>query len=195
MSPSRQKNVAGFAVAIVLGMCLVASTTCLAQKNYFVIPENDLRLLPPFCRTGFAGYGVDPADAAYLNHLCPGLYALNDAQRSLGNSAQRSYALQEAVDHFNYTLGHTSPTFNLRSMVLIKRGNAFEMQGSRGKAIADYQAAVTANPKNLLGYLALCNAHLKLNDRKAARDAAERGLKVNPNAKPLQTCLSKAAGG
>ncbi len=195
MSPSPQKEVVAFAAAIVFGMALAASNICLAQKNYFVIPENDLRLLPPFCRTGFAGYGVDPADAAYLNHLCPGLYALNDAQRSLGNNAQRSYALQEAVDHFNYTLGHTSPAFTLRPMVLIKRGNAFEMQGNRGKAIADYQAAVSANPKNLLGYLSLFNAYLKVNDKKAARDAAERGLKVNPNAKPLQTCRSKAGDG
>jgi len=195
MSPSRQKKVVGLAAAVVFGMALAASNICLAQKNYFVIPESELRLLPSFCRTGFAGYGVAPSDAAYLNHLCPGLYALNEAQRDLGNNPQRSYALQEAVDHFNYTLGHTSPSFTLRSMVLIKRGNAFELQGNRGKAVADYQAAVTASPKNLLGYLSLCNAYLKLNDRKAARDAAERGLKVNPNAKPLQTCLSKAAGG
>lgn len=195
MSARRKNRSAGFASAMVLGAALNCSNTCLAQKNYFVIPENDLRLLPSFCRTGFAGYGVDAADAAYLNHLCPGLYALHDAQRSLGNSAQRGYALQEAVDHFNYTLGHTSKAFTLRSMVLIKRGNAFELQGNRGKAIADYEAAVASNPKNLLGYLSLCNAHLKVSDRKAARDAAERGLKINPNAKPLQTCLDKASGG
>jgi tetratricopeptide (TPR) repeat protein len=172
---------------------MLICTQSIAQKNYFVIPETELRLLPPFCRTGFASYGLSPTDAT--NHLCPGLYALNDAQRSLGNDAQRNFALQEAVDHLNYTLGHTSPTFPLRSMVLIKRGNAFELQGNRGKAVADYEAAVTTSPKNLLGYLSLCNAYAKLNDKKSALNAAERGLKINPNAKPLQACRNKITGG
>jgi len=195
MSPLFRNKAAGVAAAIFLATTLAYGSACFAQKNYFVIPESELRLLPPFCRTGFAGYGVNSAEIIYLNHLCPGLYALNDAQRSLGNSTAKRYALQEAVDHFTYTLGHTSQTFSLRSTVLIKRGNAFEMQGNTGKAVADYQAAVTASPKNLFGYLSLCNAYLKINDRKSARDSAERGLKINPNAKPLQACLSKAAGG
>ena len=180
--------------ALAGALAVVGSSFCFAQKNYFVIPETELRLLPPFCRTGVDGYGLNQADAAYMNHLCPGLYALNDGQRSLGNDAQRKYALQEAVDHLNYTLNHTSPAFALRSMVLIKRGNAFELQGNRAKAIADYNAAVASQPKNLLGYLSLCNAYLKIGDKKSARDAADTGLKIKPDAKPLMACKQKAEG-
>ena len=194
MHPDISRKASKVVAAIVLALAVLGSNFCLAQKNYFTIPETELRLLPPFCRTGFAGYGSSSADGNYLNHLCPGLYALNDAQRNLGNDAQRNYALKEAVDHLNYTLNHTSPTFPLRSMVLIKRGNAFELQGNKVKAIADYNAAVAAQPKNLLGYLSLCNAYLKIGDKKSARDAADKGLKIRPDAKPLMACKQKAGG-
>jgi len=192
MYPDRSRKAAKVVAALATALAMLGSNFCLAQKNYFTIPETELRLLPPFCRTGFAGYGVGPND--WLNHLCPGLYALNDAQRSLGNDTPRKYALQEAVGHLSYTLDHTSPTLPLRSMVLIKRGNALELQGNTSKAIADYNAAVAAQPKNLLGYLSLCNAYLKIGDKKTAMEAADKGLKIRPDAKQLMACKQKAGG-
>jgi tetratricopeptide (TPR) repeat protein len=160
----------------------------LAQKNYFQIPESELKLLPPFCRTGLTGQ-----DWGGTNHLCPGLYALNDAQRTFGNDSKRNYALQEAIDHLDYTVNHTTPAFPYRATVLIKRGNAFELQGNRSKAIADYNAAVTLQPNNLLGYLSLCNAYVKIGDKNSARQAADKGLQVRPDAKPLVACKQKAS--
>ena len=79
-------------------------------------------------------------------------------------------------------------------MVLIKRGNALELQGNTSKAIADYNAAVAAQPKNLLGYLSLCNAYLKIGDKKTAMEAADKGLKIRPDAKQLMACKQKAGG-
>lgn len=187
-------NRRGWLIAGALGL---AATQALAQKNFWDITEADLRVLPPFCRTGAAGlvsYGVDRAEAGVMNHLCPGLNALNYAHRSLGNNPQRSLALQEAIDHFNYTLRAISERNPLRSTILIKRGNALEMQGSASKAITDYHAAIKANQKNLNGYAALSDAYLKIGDRTSALSTIEDGLKVSPQAKPLLARKQKLSG-
>jgi len=173
---------------------LLLCRPCFAVKNYFEIPQSDLKLLPPFCRTGFGTYGLSHTDMVPLNHLCPGLYALLDAQRRLGTSTERSYAISQAVSHLSHTLNSATPAFPFRATVLIKRGNAYEMQGERGKAIADYNAAVAVQPKNLLGYLSLCNAYIKINDKKSAADAAGKGLTINPKANPLLECQRRATG-
>ncbi len=180
--------------AVVAAFVVLFSSQCLAQKNYFVIPDAELRLLPPFCRTGFSSYGIQQSEAIYLNHLCPGLYALNDAQRTFGNDGARQFALHEAVDHLNYTLNATSKTLALRPIILVKRGTALEMQGERAKAIADYQAAIALAPKNLYGYVSLCNAYVKIGDKKSALDVADKGLKISPTSKALLNCRAKVNG-
>lgn len=194
MKPYRSCSTRKAASALTVALGLLISFQCVAQKNYWTITAADQRILPPFCRTGFNGYGIDPAEVLYLNHLCPGLNALNDAQRSLGNSTQRSYALQEAIDHFTYTLNHTSERLSLRPTVLIKRGNAYEMQGNVSKAITDYRASIQVNPKNLYGYAALCDAYIKIGDKKSALSAIEDGLKVSPQAKSLLARKQKLTG-
>lgn len=180
-------------LSVFAGVAMLVSVQGFAQKNYWTLTEADLRILPPFCRTGFQGY-LSGTDGSNMNHLCPGLNALNDAQRSLGNSTQRGYALSEAIDHLSYTLRHPNPTHPLRPMVLVKRGNAYEMQGNMGKAIADYSQSVRVNPRYLYGYAALSDAYLKLGDKKSALSAIEDGLKVSPASKPLLARKQKISG-
>jgi len=187
LSHARRIRVAAFA-----GLALLASAHALGQKNYWSLTEADLRLLPPFCRTGFSF--LSASDAANMNHLCPGLNALNDAQRSFGDSTRKGWALSQAIDHLSYTLRHPNPSHPLRPMVLVKRGNAYELQGNISKAITDYSTAVRVNPKFLQGYVSLSNAYVKLGDKKSALNALDEGLKANPDSKPLQSRRQQLAG-
>ena len=178
-------------ISIAVVMALVMARDSAAQTNFFKIPESELKNLPPFCRNGFGSYGIDPQQALYLNHLCPGLFALNVAQRTLGNDQDHRYALQEAVDHLSYTISHVTGKLPFRSSVYVKRGNAYEMQGNDANAVSDYQTAIDSDPKNTTGYTAVVDLLLKKGARDQAVKAIEKGLAANPESKALQSRKQK----
>ncbi|MDF1582302.1 MAG: tetratricopeptide repeat protein [Methyloprofundus sp.] len=169
---------------------LLISENSLAT-NYWEIPTEERALLPPFCTHGYARYNIK--DHVYMNHLCPGLYALNDAQRQFENNKTKQYALQEAEDHLSYTLGHVQ-NFPFRSTVFIKRGTVYQMQGIMPKAIADYQEAIRIQPKNIHAYSALANAYLKMGNKTEAAEVIEAGLKIKPTSKMLLSVKKNIAG-
>lgn len=150
--------------------------------NYWEIPKEEKALLPPFCTHGYGRYNFK--NKGFMNHLCPGLYALNAAQRIFEKNTAKKDALQEAEGHFSYTLGHVQ-NFPFRSTVFIKRGTVYEMQGKMPKAVADYQEAIRIKSKNVHAYRALANAYLKMGNKKEAIKVIDAGLKIKPKSKTL----------
>lgn len=180
--------------AVVATFCLLlVCGESAAQTNYWKIPEAELRVLPQFCRTGFAVYKLQGKE--WLNHLCPGLYALNDAQKIVGNEEKRRYALDRAVGELSYTINNTTDQVPFRSSIFVKRGNAYEMQGNHGKAIADYQAAIVRDAKNATAYTALANLFSKMGAKDEALQVIDNGLAANPESKALLSARQKIQGG
>jgi len=159
---------------------LFVSSSAFAVKNYFKISESEMKMLPKFCKTGFGRYKMEGQN--WLNHLCPGLNALNHAKLGDGNS--KKYPLERAIDHFNYTLGHTDSTF-FHSFIYLQRGKAYELGGNTAKALTDYQHALQLKPKNISVHIALIDAYIKLGDLDNARELVNQGLKIKPNSKSL----------
>lgn len=172
---------------VVMGLALVLMNSP-ATANYWEIPPEEKALLPPFCTHGYARYNIK--GSVYMNHLCPGLYALNTAQRIFEKNKTKQYALEEAEDHLSYTLSHVQK-FPFRSTVFVKRGTVYEMQGNMPQAISDYQEAIRIKPKNLYAYKALANAYLKIGNRTEANKVAEAGLKIKPKSKMLLSVKKK----
>jgi len=159
--------------------------------NYWEIPAAEKALLPPFCTHGYKKYNIK--DQLYMNHLCPGLYALSSAQRIFENNTAKKDALQEAAGHFSYTLLHVQD-FPFRSTVFIKRGTVYEMQGNMPKALADYQEAIRIKPQNIHAYSALANAYLKMGNKAEAAKIIEVGLKIKPSSKMLLSVKRNITG-
>ncbi len=169
-------------VASLLFLLMAQNIYAGAVKNYFEISQSEMRLLPPFCKHGFGRYKIKKKE--FMNHLCPGLNALNHAQSIFRNNSTKRYALQEAEQHFSYTLGQVKQ-FPFRSTVFIKRGAVYEMQGNLQKAMADYQEAIRIKPNNVHAYRALANTYLKTGNKTEAAKLIEKGLKIRPTSKIL----------
>ena len=155
-----------------------------AVKNYFEISESEMRSLPKFCwsgdRSGFKGL----KDGDWMNHLCPGLNALNHAKLIIGNEKKKKGALNSAIGNFSYTLKHTGNNI-YRPFVYLKRGEAYELAGNISAALADYSQALKLKPKSVSIHLALIDFYIKLGDVDKARDLVNNGLKIKPNSKSL----------
>jgi tetratricopeptide (TPR) repeat protein len=168
---------------ILLAFFLVlSSTNALAVKNYFEISASEARMLPKFCKTGFTN--LTQKERIWMNHLCPGLNALNHAKLIYDDNSIKKYALQSAFRHFEYTLGHATNT-SYNAFIFLKRGEAYELSGDVVKALSDYQKALVLKPKNIAIHIALIDIYIKLGDLDNARELVSRGLKIKPKSKSL----------
>ena len=165
-------------------LLLLISTESYAVKNYFHISDEEMKRLPPFCKYGYERYNIEQKVAIFLNHLCPGLNALNHAKKIVSNGIEKKYALQRAAAHFTYTLDHAKK-FPFRSTVYVKRGTVYEMQGNIQKATQDYQEALKIDPKNVFAYSALAQIFEKLKNKTEATKIVNQGLKIRPNSRVL----------
>ena len=153
-----------------------------AVKNYFEISDSEMKMLPKFCKTGIKG--VPRQERIWMNHLCPGLNALNHAKLNFSNKRSKKYALEDAERHFTYTLDHVKNK-KYRSFTFLKRGEVYSANGDRVAALADYNQALTLAPKNIAVHLALIDTYIKLGDIDTARRIVNQGLKIKPNSKSL----------
>ncbi len=177
---------------------LMISTNSYAVKNYHEMNYLELQLLPPFCQSWYRGARESSAKdklqyevwnnklgpIPHPHHLCPGLNALNHAQSLRDKSAEKRFALVEAGNNLSYVLGHEK-VFPIRSTVLVKRGNVYEMQGDFKRSAADYQEAIEIKSKNTYAYIALAELYLKSKNKKESLNIIEKGLKFSPTSKRL----------
>ena len=168
-------------VLLFCGLVMVSSSA-FSVKNYFEISASEMKMLPKFCKTGFSRYKLEGQN--WMNHLCPGLNALNHASLIYENNATKKFAIIEALSHFSYTLEHTQSTF-FHSFVYLKRGEAYELKRDMPKAVLDYQKALQLKPNNIGVHVALIDVYLKLGDQSKARELIEHGLKIKPSSKSL----------
>ena len=162
---------------------LLLSSNAFAVKNYFGITPAEMKMLPKFCKVGFSG--ISTKEQVWMNHLCPGLNALNHAELVFGDDIKRNYALQRSRTHFTYTLGHTQKTNRYRWFAFLKRGRAHELSSNVSAALSDYHQALKIKPKNIKIHLALIDLFVKLGDVDKARDLVDNALKIKPNSKSL----------
>lgn len=158
------------------------SANTFAVKNYFEISESEKRMLPRFCKTGFTNF--TKKERIWMNHLCPGLNALNHAKLIYDDDKTKKYAIESALRHFSYTLEHAKNT-SYNSFIFLKRGEAYELSGDVANALSDYQKAHSLKPKIIAVHIALIDAYMKLGDTDTAREFVNRGLEIKPTSKSL----------
>ncbi|WP_305908387.1 tetratricopeptide repeat protein [Methylomarinum sp. Ch1-1] len=162
-----------------------------AVRYYGDITEAELRTLPPFC-TSWAKKDRELLarhqkryDFRNPQHLCPGLNALNNAQKMFNDKRAQGYALSVAVSELSYVLEAKNNQFALRPTVLRYRGRAYEMQGNLSKAIADYEEAIRLKSNYTQAHIGLIDIYLKMGNKKEARKRLEQALEKKPNSKLL----------
>jgi len=161
------------------------------------VSNADVAMLPPFCRAWKKADSWDEysqltarlAKAPNPQHMCPGLNHLNHAVNNL-DKAKKRYQLKAAIREFTYVLKH-SEEFSSRSVVLVKRGQAYESLSENDKAVEDYLAAIeyqnthSGNKKIVSVYGFLSDLYWADHNREAALQALNEGLKISPNSKFL----------
>jgi len=181
MRKLKSKNIF-FRLIILITFFLNANYANSDVISYWEIPPGEKAMLPPFCTHGYAKYKIK--GSVYMNHLCPGLYALNHAQRIFENNKTKQYALQAAEDHLSYTISHVRD-FPFRSTVFVKLGTVYEMQGNMSKAIEHYYEAIKIQSGNVYAYRALADAYWKMGNKVQANKIIDEGIKIKPKSRLL----------
>jgi len=175
-------NCGGLSSILLIFCVIFFSENSFAVKNYFEISSSEMQMLPKFCKTGLTN--LTQKERIWMNHLCPGLNALNHAKLTYDNNITKKYAIQRAISHFEYTLSHAINT-SYNWYVFLKRGETYELSGDRVKALSDYQKAISLKPKSIAIHIALIDIYIKLGDLDNARKLVSRGLEIKPKSKPL----------
>jgi hypothetical protein len=102
-------------VVVALGSALIWPLPSAGQAplspGHYKAPIHEALALPRFCWQQYFGYEgpeyrLPKGCGAYGNHYCPGLIALNRANRAVSDSVKRRW-LGNARQQFEYTVRHT----------------------------------------------------------------------------------------
>lgn len=120
-----------------------------------------------------------------FHHYCN---ALNWVNRYWGaqSAKERGYALQRAMDNFNYMVNTEKPDFALRAELYSNRGEVFKLMGKLGEAAKDFNHALSINPRLLKPYLQIADMHVAGKSTARALEAVTEGLRQLPDSKALQ---------
>ncbi|KAK7028981.1 Small glutamine-rich tetratricopeptide repeat-containing protein 2 [Paramarasmius palmivorus] len=108
--------------------------------------------------------------------------------KAKGNSLMSSKKYDEAIESYSQaiTLDPTNPIY------YSNRAAAYSSKGDHLSAIGDAELALANDPSFVKAYHRLGHAQYCLSDFKAAADAFERGLKLDPNNAGLKSGLQNA---
>lgn len=176
---------------------LLAGSNAFAQSNLqsFLPSPAEMHQLPAYCAVKFNSKTDSPEWQMWRNqlgsnyldmhHYCAGLNFLNRyyvAQRK----AEKSGMLGAAKRNFEYMIRAAHPDFSLRGDIYLQRGLTFKLMGRQASALADFQQALTINPKLTKAYLELTNIYANSKQKQKALETSVAGLKQVPDAKSLQ---------
>ncbi|KAL0572569.1 Small glutamine-rich tetratricopeptide repeat-containing protein 2 [Marasmius crinis-equi] len=111
-----------------------------------------------------------------------------EEHKAKGNSLMSSKKYEEAIESYSQaiSLDPSNPIY------YSNRAAAYSSKGDHLSAIGDAEMAIATDPKFVKGYHRLGHAQYCLSDYKAAADAFERGLKLDPNNAGLKSALQNA---
>lgn len=178
------------------------STPVLSEFKHTVYPMTDLELslLPPFCQvwgkkdeSGTDAW-VAKLKITNIHHLCKGLNHLNHAVMELKQNKVQ-FDAEVGAGELSYVLdyedNHGHKSYPLKAYILMNRAKLYGLSGEKEKALADFTAALKANPKYDKVYYELSEFYIKNNKKDKAKEAIEDGLRNIPESKLLSKINNK----
>ena len=138
----------------------------------------DLGVLPPYCKALLVGGAGSPEYAHWANimgdgfghshHYCTGINYLRRALRPGTPQDKRGYYTQ-AITEISYVIDKAPRTYVLYPEMLSERGTAYARLKQTGKALADFEQAISIKPDYGRAYLRLSDLYMELNQPKEAK--------------------------
>ena len=163
----------------------------------------EMMRMPPHCVARYKAGRSSPEWNTYrdqigsnfndFHHYCN---ALNWVNRYWGarSAKDRGYALQRAMDNFNYMVNTEKPDFALRAELYSNRGEVFKLMGKPGEAAKDFSHALSINPRLLKPYLQIADMHVAGKSTTRALETVTEGLRHLPDSKALQRRYRELGG-
>jgi tetratricopeptide (TPR) repeat protein len=145
------------------------------------------------CRAAVYSYsdGRDKEDWKHMHHFCDCVRFTYRARRNWRNKEQYKYNLNNALSGCGYVLGHTSPGFYMRPLVLIQMGEVLTLQKHYGKAESALKQAISLNPKEAKAYVKLSTVYKRKKNLKGAAEILRQGLLQVPDSQLLKRRLER----
>ncbi len=157
-------------------------------------PERERTLLPPYCQDVAYWRSILGPDIGWNNHTCYGIDKLNRYYKST-SPRERKVLLQNALDDFNYSVGHLKPDFKLMPEIYFYRGTTYKLLSRNGEAVGDFIKTISLDPKYVKAYSELADVYAsKLSQRGKALEIVTEGLRHNPGVKALQRRYTEFGG-
>ena len=194
-----------FSINRILGAAMLLGLVCArSEAAGTLLTEQDLAFLPVWCREvqhvrdmyGTPG-GTDAwiakvgRDFMHMHHYCDAKVAVMKADRARVSSGERKHWLLHAVNHYNYVIRNSKPSFVLLPEVYVQRANARIRQDLLKEALEDLETAKTLRPDYVPIYLTLAQLFQDGGNKDRARAALEEGLKAIPTSNVLRQSLAE----
>jgi tetratricopeptide (TPR) repeat protein len=155
----------------------------------FVLTEQDLALLPPFCRAKASkklpkevyehwSRTFGPENWLHMHHYCFGMKALQLAYTDFADLTSRKYQASVAATEFNYVLRHSEENFYMRPEILVQRGRAHVLSRSYEPARKSFEEALQLNPKSIDAWVALGDLYSQTGRKDDAIKTLEQAIKM-----------------
>jgi len=189
-----------FSIVIVLYSVMVTAS------EPFAPTASEMELLPPFCKAKIGHHDKNDAATNYwkgvfgpenwihIHHYCFGVNFVNRSYRPGKARVERDADLRNAINNFNYVLGHTQSNFSLRADVMVQKARALHRLGNEAEVAGLYMKAIELKPDYVPAYIALGDYYKDSGDRAKARETYEAGLKKVPDNSLLNRRIRRLSG-
>lgn len=171
----------------------------------FTVTKAELASMPPYCTALYGKYhGMPqpqdsplrhtiPAGCPSVHHYCDGLKYILRADHAMGNKADFSYNMQNAITSFNSVTEEwrsAAPKCSLRAEAHTNFAKSLLRMGKRqpaaaSQAINNLNQAIELAPEFLQSYLILADVYIDNGQKGKAKGIIEEGLAHIPNSKAL----------
>lgn len=166
-----------------------------AADSSFRANAAEMQRMPAYCQVKWNSPPSSPEWKSWRNqigsnfidvhHFCAGLNFMNRYWGSR-NTRDRGFYLQSALNNFDYMVKAEKPDFALRAELYSQRGEVLRLMGRPGEATADFNKALSVNPRMVKPYLQLADLNVAVKSRDRALEAITQGLRHVPDSTALQ---------
>lgn len=163
--------------------------------------EAELPMLPPYCTAKATADKQDDqqwvrifgSDYLHLHHYCRGLvmFPRGFASRSARGKTE---AFKEAINQFDYMIGHVSSNFVLLPEIYQNRGKALKLLNKPGEAITNLNKALELNRELVGAYTLLADIYEEQKNKTEALKHVTEALKYLPDSSGLKKRYQRLGG-
>lgn len=122
----------------------------------------------------------------HTHHWCDCVRLRYRAIKAIGNKAEFSHNLNEAIGGCDYVIRGAKPGFRMLPKVHVDKGRALKLRGDIGAAAQEFQQALALDHSEISAFSELSLLQEERGQRVVARETVALGLQHNPESKLLQ---------